>query len=180
MFREENEAVLGSTLADKIGAGVGDEVEVTYGAKKKRFLVTGLQQSAMNNRIYIHENAARELGITVTYDNVRVRVEDASEERVDEVIRKAEALGDDNITSTDNQYRFQHSEENTPVFAIGVIVMIQMLLNVVVVLLVIRLLLKTVFIKREKEFGIKKALGFTSGQLRVQLSLSLMPVTAAA
>ena len=180
MFREENEAVLGSTLADRTGAGVGDEVEVTYGGKKKRFLVTGLQQSAMNNRIYIHENAARELGVKVTYDCVRVTVRDASESRVDEVIRKAEALGDDNITSTDNQYRFQHSEENTPVFAIGVIVMIQMLLNVVVVLLVIRLLLKTVFIKREKEFGIKKAIGFTSGQLRVQLSLSLMPVTAAA
>lgn len=180
MFKEENEAVLGSTLADKIGAGVGDEVEVTYGGKKRRFLVTGLQQSAMNNRIYIHENAARELGVKITYDSVRVTVNDASEDKVDEVIRKAEELCGGNITSTDNQYRFQHSEENTPVVAIGVIVMIQMLLNVVVVLLVIRLLLKTVFIKREKEFGIKKAIGFTSGQLRIQLSLSLMPVTVIA
>ena len=180
MFKEENEAVLGSTLADKIGAGVGDEVEVTYGGKKRRFLVTGLQQSAMNNRIYIHENAARELGVKITYDSVRVTVNDASEDRVDEVIRKAEEICGGNITSTDNQYRFQHSEENTPVVAIGVIVMIQMLLNVVVVLLVIRLLLKTVFIKREKEFGIKKAIGFTSGQLRIQLSLSLMPVTVIA
>lgn len=180
MFKEENEAVLGSTLADKIGAGVGDEVEVTYGGKKRRFLVTGLQQSAMNNRIYIHENAARELGVKITYDSVRVTVNDASEDRVDEVIRKAQEICGGNITSTDNQYRFQHSEENTPVVAIGVIVMIQMLLNVVVVLLVIRLLLKTVFIKREKEFGIKKAIGFTSGQLRIQLSLSLMPVTVIA
>ena len=111
---------------------------------------------------------------------MRVTVNDASEDRVDEVIRKAEEICGGNITSTDNQYRFQHSEENTPVVAIGVIVMIQMLLNVVVVLLVIRLLLKTVFIKREKEFGIKKAIGFTSGQLRIQLSLSLMPVTVIA
>ena len=51
------------------------------------------------------------------------------------------------------------------------------ILNVVTILLVVRLLLKTVFVKREKEFGIKKALGFTSLQLRYQLSLSLIPST---
>ena len=33
------------------------------------------------------------------------------------------------------------------------------------------------FIKREKEFGIKKAVGFTSRQLRLQLALSLIPVS---
>ena len=46
-------------------------------------------------------------------------------------------------------------------------------------LIVIRLLLKTVFIKREKEFGIKKAVGFTSRQLRTQLALSLIPISIA-
>jgi len=54
------------------------------------------------------------------------------------------------------------------------------LLSVATVLLVIRLLLKTVFIKKEREFGIKKAIGFTSTQLRYQLSLSLMPTTITA
>ena len=44
-------------------------------------------------------------------------------------------------------------------------------------MVVIRLLLKTIFIKREKEFGIKKAVGFTSSQLRLQLALSLMPTS---
>ena len=38
-------------------------------------------------------------------------------------------------------------------------------------------MLKTVFIKREKEFGIKKAVGFTSRQLRVQLALSILPIS---
>ena len=42
---------------------------------------------------------------------------------------------------------------------------------------VFKLLLKTIFIRREKEFGIKKAVGFTSRQLRVQLALSLFPVS---
>ena len=51
------------------------------------------------------------------------------------------------------------------------------ILSVATVLLVIRLLLKAVFIRKEREFGIKKAVGFTSTQLRYQLSLSLMPTT---
>ena len=180
MFREENEAVLGSVLADDIGAGVGDEVEVSYGGKSKRFLVTGLQQSAVNNRIYVHENAAKELGVPVVYDYIRVKIDDADNEKVDEILRQGKELCGNDITGVDNYFRFQHSEENTPVFAVGLVVLILVFLNITTIMLVIRLLLKTVFVKREKEFGIKKAVGFTSTQLRYQLSLSLLPTTLTA
>lgn len=179
MLQEENEAVLGITLAEKIGAGVGDEVELTYGDTKKRFLVTGLQQSALNNRIYIHEKAAGELGITLRYDCIRIRVKDADNEKVDAVLREGSAFCSE-ITGTENRYRYQHSDENTPVFAIGLVVLILAVLMITTVLLVIRLLLKTVFVKKEKEFGIKKAVGFTSTQLRCQLALSLLPTTLVA
>ena len=95
-------------------------------------------------------------------------------------MKKGEELGDSNITETENEFRYQYSKENAPVFAIGFIVFLLVAANVIIILLVIRLLLKSIFVKREKEFGIKKALGFTSTQLRVQLSLSLIPATAIA
>jgi ABC-type lipoprotein release transport system permease subunit len=175
MLKEDNEAVLGISLAEDIGASVGDEVEVSFGNNKKRFLVTGLQQSALNNRIYVHENAAKELGIPVFYDHIRVRVNDPTNEKVDDVLQAGKALCGREITDTENNFRFQHSNENTPVYAVGLVVLILVVLNIATILLVIRLLLKTVFVKREKEFGIKKAVGFTSTQLRYQLSLSLLP-----
>ncbi len=177
MFKGEEEAVIGVALADKIGAGVGDDVEISYGDKSKTFRITGLQQSPMNVRIYITDDAAEELGIDAVYSNVRVNVADADTDKVEEVMKKGEALGDSNITGSENQFKFQRSSENTPVFAVGFIVLLLVILNVVTILLVVRLLLKTVFVKREKEFGIKKALGFTSLQLRYQLSLSLIPST---
>ena len=59
----------------------------------------------------------------------------------------------------------------------ALVVMIMVALNIAIILLVIKILLKTIFIKKEKEFGIKKAVGFTSQQLKLQLSLSLLPVT---
>ena len=180
MLKEENEAVLGISLAEEIGASVGDEVEVSFGNQKKRFLITGLQQSALNNRIYVHENAAKELGVAVKFDYIRIRVNDANNENVDEALSKGKELCSSAITDTENNYRFQHSDENTPVYAVGLVVLILVGLNIATILLVIRLLLKTVFVKREKEFGIKKAVGFTSTQLRYQLSLSLLPTTVLA
>lgn len=177
MLKENNETVIGSSLADILGVGVGDEVELNYNNQKQRFLITGVQQSALNSRIYISEDAVKEMGGGAECSNIRLRVNNADSDKVDAVLAEINAWGDSNITSTKNEYKFQHSNENTPVFAVSFIVLILVLLNVAIIILVIRLLMKTVFIKREKEFGIKKAVGFTSTQLRYQLSLSLMPTT---
>ncbi len=108
---------------------------------------------------------------------VRVRLENATEAKVDAFLEEAENLLGDNCTSTENYYHTQRSTDNVPVFAVSLVILILIVLNIFTVLIVIRLLLKTVFIKREKEFGIKKAVGFTSGQLRIQLALSLIPVS---
>ena len=177
MLKEDNETVLGSSLASKLGAGVGDEVELKYNNTTQRFLVTGLQQSAVNTRLYISENAALSLGVKAECEDIRVRVKDASDENVDRVLSEVNSWEDSRIASTANEFAFQHSNENTPVFAVGFIVLIMIMMSIATVVLVIRLLMKTVFIKREKEFGIKKAVGFTSTQLRYQLSLSLMPTS---
>jgi ABC-type antimicrobial peptide transport system permease subunit len=99
------------------------------------------------------------------------------QERVDKFLEDAEKLLGDNCTSTENYYHTQRSTDNVPVFAVSLVILILIILNIFTVLVVIRLLLKTVFIKREKEFGIKKAVGFTSRQLRIQLALSLIPVS---
>ena len=180
MFENDDETVLGSYLADELELGIGDTIKASYGGKTKEFKITGLQQSALNNRLYVTEEAAEELGVNTGYEYIRVSVKDADEKKVDDILRKGEELGDSNITETENNYRYQHSKENAPVFAIGFIVFLLVAANVVIIVLVIRLLLKSIFVKREKEFGIKKALGFTSTQLRVQLAFSLIPATAIA
>ncbi|MDO4863129.1 MAG: ABC transporter permease [Ruminococcus sp.] len=178
IMRSDNEVVVGSVVADRLGVGVGDEITVEYGDNSRRYLVTGLQQSVMNNRLYMTDKGAQQLGVDTRYDLLRVRIDDATAERVDEINGTISEL--DSVTECENYYREQRSTENTPVFAVSFIVMLMILLSIATVLLVIRLLLKTVFIKKEREFGIKKAVGFTSTQLRYQLALSLMPTTLAA
>ncbi len=147
--------------------------------KEESFLITGLQQAVygFGERIYISDEGFRRLGGEPQYTYIRVRIEDPSEAAVDEFLERAKTLLGDNCTSTENYYRYQRSTDNVPVFAVALVVLVLIVLNIITVAIVIRLLLKTVFIKREKEFGIKKAVGFTSRQLRVQLALSLVPVT---
>lgn len=181
MALEANEAVVGGLLAERQGLGVGDEIKVKYMDREESFLITGLQQAvySMGERIYISEEGFKRLDGEPRYTYVRVRIEDATEERVDEFLEDAKDLLGDYCTSTENYYHTQRSTDNVPVFAVSLVILILIILNIFTVLIVIRLLLKTVFIKREKEFGIKKAVGFTSRQLRTQLALSLIPISIA-
>ena len=178
-FKEDNECVIGRVIADRLGVTIGDEIEVQYGNKTARFIITGFQQSVMNlgERIFISEEGAKRIGIDPNYEIIRFRMDDPSVENVDRALSDMEVLLGEECTTTGNVYDEVHSGKGTEISAVSLIVMIMVALNVAIILLVVKILLKTLFIKKEKEFGIKKAVGFTSRQLKLQLSLSLLPVT---
>ena len=175
MALEDNEAVIAGGLADKLGVGIGDEIEVGFGEEKTSFLVTGLQQAVygMGTRIYLTEGGAKRIGIPATFTYYRVRLKHPSAEAVDVMLDEAREKLGDACTKVENYYRFQRSMDNMPVMAVSFIVLLLVLLSGIIAILVLSLIIKNVFVKREKEFGIKKALGFTSFQLRLQLALSL-------
>ncbi|MBR3056680.1 MAG: ABC transporter permease [Clostridiales bacterium] len=178
-FQEANECVVGKIIANRLGVSIGDEIEVSVGNQSARFIITGYQQAVMNlgERIFISEEGAKRLGIDPNYDVVRFRMEDPSVESVDRALSDMKALLGDKSVASENWYDVVHSGEGNEISAVALIVMIMVALNLAIILLVIKILLKTIFIKKEKEFGIKKAVGFTSKQLKLQLALSLMPVT---
>ena len=179
MAMEANEAIVGGILAEKLGIGIGDEITVSYMGNEASFLITGLQQAvySMGERIYISGEGFERLGGEEDYSYVRVRIDGATDEKVDAFLEDVKAELGSSCTGTENYYHSQRSSENIPVFAVSLVILILIALNIFTVIIVIRLLMKTIFIKREKEFGIKKAVGFTSRQLRIQLALSLTPIS---
>ena len=182
MFREANEAVIGRLLAEKLGAKIGDEIEVEAGGVKARFIVTGFQQAVVNmgERVFLSAEGLRRLGIEPGFTAIRFRLADADADAVDETLTAAKNLLGVKCTGTSNEYRFARSSDNLTMFATLLLILLLILVNVAIIYLVIKLLLKTIFIRKEKEFGIKKAVGFTSRQLRLQLALSLFPVSLVA
>ena len=178
-FQEDNECVIGSVIAKRLGVSIGDEIEVQFENKTTRFLITGYQQSVMHlgERIFISEEGVKRLGADPNYETIRFRMDDPSVENVDRALSDIKDLLGDKCAGAGNWYDEVHSGKGTEISAVALIVMIMVALNIAIILLVVKILLKTLFIKKEKEFGIKKAVGFTSKQLKIQLSLSLLPVT---
>ena len=179
MFREANEAVIGRLLAEKLGVSIGDEILVEYGNEKARYIVTGFQQSVINmgERVFMSWEGARRIGIESSYTSIRFRLTDPDADAVDKALAEAKTVLGDRCTGVQNEYRYQRSSDNLTMFATLMLILLLILVNVAIIYLVIKLLLKTIFIRKEKEFGIKKAVGFTSRQLRLQLALSLFPVS---
>ena len=182
MCREDNECVMGKVIAERMGVQIGDEIEVKCGQKTARYIITGFQQSvySLGERIFISEEGAKRLGVDTNYEIIRFRVDDPSVEKVDQVLSEMKDYLGDRCTITENWYEEVHSGNGVEISAVSLLVMILIALNIAIILLVVKILLKTIFIKKEKEFGIKKAVGFTSKQLKMQLALSLLPVTVLA
>lgn len=178
-FKEENECVIGKVIAERLGVSIGDEIEIKNGNTTARFIITGFQQSvySMGERVFMSEEGVKRLGFDPNYQVIRFRMNDPSVENVDRALSDIKALLGEKCAAMGNWYDEVHNGKGTEISAVALIVMIMVGLNVAIIILVIKILLKTIFIKKEKEFGIKKAVGFTSKQLKLQLSLSLLPVT---
>lgn len=175
---KDNEVVLGSLLAENLDVGVSDEIVIENADIKQKYVITGLQQSVygMGVRTYMTDGGAKRLKLDVPHTEYRVRVDEQSEESIDKFINEAKEQLGSNFSDSENVYKFQRSSSNTPLLAMKLVVLLLVIVSMVIVILVLNLLLKTVLIKNEKEFGIKKAVGFTSKQIRLQLALSLTPI----
>ena len=57
-------------------------------------------------------------------------------------------------------------------------VAVMVVVSILVIVLSLNLLVKTMIIKKQKEIGIKKAIGFSSSELRKELILSMLPQIA--
>ena len=81
----------------------------------------------------------------------------------------------DKVTGYGNAIETIKSGEEPVVAIASGMVGVMLLICVLVIILSLNLLVKTLIIKKQQEIGIKKALGFSSSQLRTELVLSMVP-----
>ena len=60
--------------------------------------------------------------------------------------------------------------------AVYAIMLMVLIITVIVVVMILYLVIKTMIIKRKKEFGVMKAIGYSTIQLMNQISISFLPV----
>ncbi|MBO6165322.1 MAG: FtsX-like permease family protein [Eubacterium sp.] len=176
----DNEIALGGVIADTLGVGIGDEVTVTYGTTEKRYIITGIEQysNQMGKDLSMTVDGARHLGYEARISVYEVNVKDHSVDNARKVVEKADTMLGDKLGSYLNVVEALSSGSIDIVAIAGAMVFAIVLISILVIILSMNLLVKTLIIKKQKEIGIKKALGFSSNQLRTELVLSMLPQIA--
>ncbi|MFC7687356.1 ABC transporter permease [Ureibacillus sp. GCM10028918] len=173
--KHENEISISWLISNQINKGIGDTVEVEYGNKTASFLVTGLSQSIGNSGQIgsltmegIQQLQSNYKGTTlyVYLDGISNKdfIQNVQEQYGNSIVETLDI--DENIESQTSMY-------TAAVFAVMVMVLT---INVLVVVMILYLVIKTMITKRKKEFGVMKAMGYSTIQLMNQISISFLPV----
>jgi ABC-type lipoprotein release transport system permease subunit len=162
----ENELIVTGLTADMLELSIGDEVEVSYGTVKKTFLVSGIYQSGSDSgacfgmsfaaakyfqpsngwgqRYYLLDNRAKTAEI----------VQDLEERFGDNLNVKGYKEGENPV---EGQY-------GVIVTALKAIIYV---FSLVFAFVVVRMVCTRSFLQERTDIGVLKAIGFTSGKLRL-------------
>ena len=174
----DNEIAIGGSLANTLGVSVGDEVEVSYANTEKKFLITGIEQdsSNMGKDISMVTDGAKHFP---TYepvkDNVSLFVKGHTLNNSKTAVEKIQDMYGDKITGYGNVVETIRTGDEPVVAIAAAMVAVMVAVSLAVIILSLNLLVKTMIIKKQQEIGIKKAIGFSSDQLRTELVLSMLP-----
>ncbi len=171
----ENEISISWLVSGQINKGIGDTVEVEFGNKTDSFLVTGISQAMGNggNVAALTLEGIQQLSPDYKGSILYAYLDGISNK--DFIKNVQEQFGEQifDVLDIDENIESQTSMYTTAVFAVMLMVLI---ITVVVVVMILYLVIKTMIIRRKKEFGVMKAIGYSTIQLMNQISISFLPV----
>ena len=172
----DNEIAISGKFAKDYGFKIGDEITLNYGDKSHTYLITGFVQSCNNNgrEALMSEEAMKplcdinDIGVAFWYD-----CDDKETSKA--IINGCGEKFKDKIITTINFYEVM--DANMTIFkAISAIMLTLMcVIAAIVIMLILFLFIKALLYNKKRDYGIYKAIGFTSRDLIFQTALSFMP-----
>lgn len=177
----DNEIMISGKFASNYGFDVGDEITLDYGDSSFTYLISGLMQSC--------NNGGKES--TITFDGAKHMTDtsvlpawywfDLANEGDDNAAYTnivlddvKEKFGDDNV-SVLNFYETIDGAATTFKSIAVMMLALMIVISFIIIVLVFWLLVKALIYSKRKDYGIYKALGYTSGNLMLQTAASFMP-----
>ncbi|HZK34858.1 MAG TPA: FtsX-like permease family protein [Bacillota bacterium] len=170
-----NEIVIAGHFADMIDKTIGDRVTVKVGDTEDNYLITGLSQGA--NMGGMNASITRDglLKLSPGFKQQTLQIYLNEGTNTGEYVKTIERLYDAQLLVTidmDQQMQIGMGAYISIVSKIGVAILI---VTIAVVILILYFVISSSVIRRKRELGIYKAIGFTTPQLMHQLSLSFLP-----
>ena len=172
--RYDNEIAIAAKYAGEKGFAVGDEIAITANGKTEPFLISGFTQISNNlGRDCLLTRAGYErfgeLATVSYYVNLTggTDIDAFHEEMKEKLGENANALI--NIKAT------VETAGSVYISLMTVIVIAILILSAMIIAFVLYLLVRTMLNNKIRDYGIMKALGFTTRQLILQTALSFIP-----
>lgn len=168
----ENEVAVAKKYAGENKLKIGDEITLEANGKKADYIITGYTQVTNNlgkDCLLTRQGYARmgELQNLNYYLNLREGIDSA------EFNKDISAQIDVNVT-VDIKSVIEGAME-VYISLMGAIVIAVLFLSLIIIVFVLYLLIRNLLSTKKRDYGILKALGYTTGQLILQTALSFMP-----
>ena len=170
----DNEIAIGAKYAKEKGFAVGDEIEITANGKTEEYLISGFtQKTNYLGRDCLFTRAGYERLGTLSEAAYYISLNGGTD--IDVFNAEIKENFTDSVTSVINMKSIVEGASNVYVSLMTMIVIAILVLSAIIITFVLYLLVRTMLNNKKRDYGIMKALGFTTGQLILQTALSFMP-----
>lgn len=167
----DNEILITRFVAEDLGLQIGDTVTVAAGDKKEEYMISGIYQCANDMGSNFAMSKAGYDRIGNQNWGIAYCLRDA--EKAEEIAEQLNKVGGLVISESADRFNGQ----GIIVSAVHALSLFVYILAVIFALVVISLVCGKIFAKEKQDYGIYKAMGFTSVNLRLQFALRFAAVS---
>ncbi len=172
--RYDNEIAVAAKYAKENDLKIGDEIAISTDGKEAKYIISGFTQISNNlgKDCLLTRSGYERMG-ELQNASYYLNLSDGTD--IDAFNQEMEEQFGSEINTTINIEKVVSGTGSVYISLMTIIVIGIFILSGVVIAFVLYLLVRTMLSNKKREYGILKALGFTTGQLILQTSLAFMP-----
>lgn len=170
----DNEIAIAGMYAKEQNLKIGQEIEISADGKQAKYIITGFTQLSNNlgKDCLLTRAGYERIG---ELQNVSFYINLSKEVDIDTFLTDMKSEYGQMLNTTINIGSLIDSVGSVYISLMLIIVIAILILSAIIIALVLYLLVKTMLNSKKQDYGVYKALGFTTKQLVFQTALSFMP-----
>lgn len=169
-----NEIAVAAKYARENDLRIGDEIQITANGKQERYLICGFTQISNNlGRDCLFTRTGYERLGTLSNASYYINLSEGTD--IDGFNHEIEEQFNGSLNTALNADAILNASAGVYTRLMKMIVVTILALSAIIVVFVLYLLVRTMLNHKIRDYGIMKALGFTTSQLILQTALSFMP-----
>lgn len=170
----DNEFAVAAKYAKDNNIKVGDEISLKVGNATEKYIVSGFTQNtnSLGKDCIMTREGYKKIA---SLPNVTYYIDLMEGNDVDDFNSELSDRFGSDVNALQNIYSILESTGGVYVLLMTFLVIAIVIISCIVIIFVMYLLVRTMLNNKKRDYGILKALGFTTGQLIVQTALSFMP-----